>query len=269
MSARPRTVVLVAGTGTDVGKTWVAAQLLAAWRHAGYQVAARKPAQSYELPHSYELAHSHQLPESERPARSTDRPGSGASVPSKNRPRSAATDLEVLTDAEVLGAASGEPATTVCRSERWYPVPLAPPMAAEVLGRPGFTVADLVAELDWPRPAVDFGVLEVAGGVRSPQASDGDAVDVACLVQPDQVVLVADAGLGTINGVRLAVEALATVTAPAGCSAPVNVVLNRFDPAASLHERNRRWLAERCGLRVTAVGPGALSALAARLAPAG
>lgn len=255
MIARPRTVVLVAGTGTDVGKTWVASQLLAAWRHAGYQVAARKPAQSY------------QPAESERPACSADRPAADASAPSKHGPRSAA-DPELVTDAEVLGAASGEPATTVCRFERWYPVPLAPPMAAESLGCPGFTVADLVAELDWPRPAVDLGVIEVAGGVRSPQASDGDAVDVARLVQPDQVVLVAEAGLGTINGVRLAVEALATVSAPAGWSVPVNVVLNRFDPAVSLHERNRRWLAERCGLQVTAAGPAALSALAARLAPA-
>ena len=40
------------------------------------------------------------------------------------------------TDAEVLAAATGEPATTVCPAHRWYEVPMAPPMAASVLGRP-------------------------------------------------------------------------------------------------------------------------------------
>ena len=51
--------------------------------------------------------------------------------------------------------------------------------------------------------------METAGGVRSPQADDGDAVDLVRLLAPDLVVLVADAGLGTINAVRLCVDALA------------------------------------------------------------
>ncbi len=45
---RPRRVVAVVGTGTDVGKTWVAARLLTDLRAAGLRVAARKPAQSFE-----------------------------------------------------------------------------------------------------------------------------------------------------------------------------------------------------------------------------
>ena len=53
-------------------------------------------------------------------------------------------------------------------------------------------------------------------------------------VRPDRVVLVADAGLGTINGVRLSMAALADW--------PVTVVLNRFDPADDLHVRNLEWL---------------------------
>ena len=45
---RPRRLVLVVGTGTDVGKTWVSAHLLATLRAAGLTVAARKPAQSFD-----------------------------------------------------------------------------------------------------------------------------------------------------------------------------------------------------------------------------
>jgi hypothetical protein len=44
---RPRVLVVVAGTGTGVGKTWVVAAAAAALRAAGHTVAARKPAQSF------------------------------------------------------------------------------------------------------------------------------------------------------------------------------------------------------------------------------
>ena len=83
-------------------------------------------------------------------------------------------------DAAVLGAASGEPAEVVCAPHRWYETAMAPPMAAEALGRPAFTIADLVDELRWSvgpaDPALDVGLVETAGGVRSPLAADGDGV---------------------------------------------------------------------------------------------
>jgi dethiobiotin synthetase len=117
---------------------------------------------------------------------------------------------------------------------------MAPPMAAEALGRDAFTVADLVAEMQWP-DGVDVALVETAGGVRSPIATDGDNVDLAGAVSPDLVVLVADAGLGTINAVRLAAAPFA---------APVVVMLNRYDGGDTLHRANRAWLAERDGFDV-------------------
>ena len=42
------TVVVVAGTGTGIGKTWVTAELGTALRRRGIAVAARKPVQSFE-----------------------------------------------------------------------------------------------------------------------------------------------------------------------------------------------------------------------------
>ncbi len=56
------------------------------------------------------------------------------------------------------------------------------------------------------------------------------------------MLLVADAALGTINVVRLSVDALA--------GHRVVVFLNRFDAADELHRRNRDWLATRVGLEV-------------------
>jgi dethiobiotin synthetase len=210
---------VVAGTGTDVGKTWVAARLLEHWRRAGLSVAARKPAQSFS-------------------------PGDGP------------------TDAEVLGGASGEEPTVVCPPGRWYPVPMAPPMAAVALGLSGAALADLVAELDWPETAVDVGLVETAGGVRSPQAHDGDVIDLVTAVAPDHVVVVADAGLGTVNAVRLTVAALA----PGPGHRLPDVVLNRYDPSSDLHRRNLAWLRDVDALTVTALTPAGLADLADRLA---
>ena len=122
---------------------------------------------------------------------------------------------------------------------------MAPPMAADVLNLPPFTVAELVAEVTFPA-GIDTGLVETVGGVRSPVAADGDSIDLLVALQPDAVVLVAHAGLGTINEVSLAVDALARATA-----APVEVVLNLFDPGGDLHIRNRHWLSARVGLHVT------------------
>jgi dethiobiotin synthetase len=213
---RPGRLVAVVGTGTDIGKTWVAARLLRELRRTGISVAARKPAQSFH-------------------------------------PDDDPADY----DATVLGAASGEPPETVCPRHRWYEVALAPPMAADVLGRPSFTVADLFEECRWPDQPVEVGLVETAGGLRSPIAEDGDCLLLVRALAPDLVALVADAGLGTINSVRLTADALAAN------SMPLVVVLNRFDAAVDLHRRNRDWLRERDGLSVL-VTPGDETELARR-----
>jgi dethiobiotin synthetase len=172
------------------------------------------------------------------------------------------TDDPSCYDAAVLGAASGEEPETVCAPHRWYEAALAPPMAAAVLGRPGFTLSDLVDELRWPDEPVEVGFLETAGGLRSPIAEDGDCLALVEAVAPDCVVLVADAGLGTINAVRLTADALGQL------SAPVFVVLNRFDPALELHRRNLAWLSARDNYQVFAT-PGAEGKLATRVRSVG
>jgi dethiobiotin synthetase len=187
-------ILFITGTGTEVGKTFVAAALARHLRGAGHRVVARKPVQSFE-------------------------PG------------------DTSTDADVLAAATGEDPRVVCPAHRWLPAAMAPPMAADTLGLPPFTIADLASELDAPAEGIAF--VEGAGGVRSPIAADGDNVDLADALQPDRVVLVADAGLGTINLVRLSVDALR--------AHDIAVLLNRYDARDPLHARNAAWLREHDG----------------------
>jgi dethiobiotin synthetase len=220
---RPERIVLVCGTATEVGKTWVSSQVLRELRARGVTVAARKPAQSFD----------------------TDAEGAR---------------LGGATDAEVLGEASGEDPDEVCHPFRSYHRAMAPPRAAEALGLPPFTVADLIQELLWPPAQVQVGVVEMVGGVRSPQAADGDTTEFITGLVPDLVLLVADAGLGTLNGVRMSMDALHTVTRAAR-EIPVVVVLDRFDGHHDIHRRNRQWLTDRLGYLVV-VAPGEETVLA-------
>ncbi len=213
---RPRLVVAVSGTGTEVGKTFTAARLLRGLAEQGLTVAARKPVQSYS-------------------------PGE-------------------ITDSELLAGASGESPDAVCPPPRSYPLPMAPPMAAQVLGRPSPTIEDLTGEINasWPSSGpIDVGLVEGAGGVASPLADDGDTASLAFRLPADVVVVVADPSLGVINLVRLCARALQTL--------PLIVHLNRADPHDSLHLRNRDWLVERERLTVTTSAEGLVGEIISRL----
>ena len=194
-------IVVVTGTGTDIGKTWFTAATIDALRAEGHDVAARKPVQSF------------------------------------------APDDPAPTDADVLARATGERVAVVCPPHRWLPMAVAPPMAAAALERPAFTIAELVAEVRGlaPEPGVIV-FVEGAGGARSPIADDGDTIALAHALAADRVVIVADAGLGTINAVRLTAGALSSWT-------PV-IALNRYDDANALHRANHAWLSERDGFTI-------------------
>jgi dethiobiotin synthetase len=169
----------------------------------------------------------------------------------------------------------------VCPAHRRYEVAMAPPMAAEVLGRPMIRMAELLEELatSWSVPPPSrspnggsAGVVELAGGVRSPIAHDGDGVDLIGGLAPDLVVVVADAGLGTINAVRTALDALRTPVIAGSAGAfdiPVVVHLNRFDPDEDLHRRNLAWLSQRLPSAAHAAAPSTSPAelVAAVLSP--
>jgi dethiobiotin synthetase len=145
------------------------------------------------------------------------------------------------TDAELLAQATGESEADVCPAHRHYPLALAPPMAADLLQRPRILLDELLHELHLPE-SLDLALVEAVGGLLSPLAHDADSVDLARRLQPCRVILVADAGLGTLNAVRLSLECLSPLSAV--------VFLNRFDTDNELHRLNRQWLIERYGAAV-------------------
>lgn len=157
-----------------------------------------------------------------------------------------------VTDVDVLSSATGEPKGDICPIYRRYELPMAPPIAAEALGCPPFTIGELIADLSLPDSGV--ALVEGVGGPRSPLASDGDSVTFIDQLRPDHVVLVAHSRLGAINDVLTSRDALGTD--------PL-VFLNYFDPADDLQVRNLSWLKEKEGLAVF-TDP---AAIAMRLAP--
>jgi dethiobiotin synthetase len=198
---RPPRVVLVAGTATEVGKTWVACSLTHRLRATGINVAARKPVQSFD-------------------------------------PRDA-----LGKDSRLLADATGEAEDLVCPARFTFPLAMAPPMAAEALGRDAPTIDELCRWLSssWP-PGVELGLVEAVGGVRSPLGADGDTTDLVRELDPDLVLLVSQPALGAINAVRSASSGLAPW--------PVVVFLNRYDGAEEVQRRNRVWLSQRDHLDV-------------------
>lgn len=169
-SHRPDRLVVVTGTGTEIGKTWVGAALARALRDRQATVAARKPAQSFEAgddPSALDAA---------RLAAATGESPEAVCPEHRHYPLAMAPPM--------AAAALGRPPFTVAD------------LAAEVTG-------------SWPSAPVDVGLVEGAGGVAAPQGDDGDTVALIRALDPDLVVLVAPPGLGTLNLVRLSVGVLA------------------------------------------------------------
>lgn len=166
---RPRLLVLVTGTATEVGKTWVSCALLRLARARGLSVAARKPAQSFEPDSDPSSADAVQLA------------AASGSVPSVVCPQG--RSYPVAMAPPMAAAALGQPVPTLDELAAW-------------------------ARSSWPAGGCDLGLVEGAGGVSSPLAGDGDSAGLARALGADRVVLVADPVLGVINAVRLSVAAL-------------------------------------------------------------
>jgi dethiobiotin synthetase len=117
------------------------------------------------------------------------------------------------------GVAPGEPGdladvvrlaapSTVCELAR-YPDPLAPASAARRAGRPPLDPQVAVAAARLLAQSHDLVLIEGAGGLLVRFTADGTLADVA-LGLDAPVLIVAAAGLGTLNATALTVEALRT-----------------------------------------------------------
>ncbi|WP_433263673.1 dethiobiotin synthase [Actinosynnema sp. CS-041913] len=155
-------VLVITGTGTEVGKTVVVAALAALAAADGRRVAVLKPAQT---------------------GVAADEPG----------------DL-----AEVIRLAG--PVTT--RELRRYPDPLAPATAARRAGQPTVHPSEVAAaavDLDHTH---DLVLVEGAGGLLVHFDDEGTTIADAAWALNAPVLVVAHAGLGTLNTTALTTEAL-------------------------------------------------------------
>ncbi len=167
-------VIFVTGAGTDLGKTYVACALLRALHEAGRSVLALKPVIS--------------------------------GVAAVGDPDFDASDTARLLVA--AGVAPTPEAIQACSPWR-FTAPLAPDMAAAAEGRT-LALADVIA---WSRRQIadaepgGLVLIEGAGGVMSPIASDGLVLDwIAALDYP--ALLVAGTYLGAISHALTALSAL-------------------------------------------------------------
>ncbi len=195
--------LFVAGTDTGVGKTQVAAALLALLAERGMRPAPFKP---YE---------------------------------------SGCQDLRRPQDALTLRAAarSDDALDDICPHR--FRAPLAPGVAAARLGRAPKWSRTLEAFRRFDGRSL---IAEAAGGLLVPLDAKREVIDlIQALALP--VVLVARAGLGTLNHTALSIEALR-----ARRVAIHAVVLVRSTPERDASQRdNARWIQRRHGVRV--LGP--------------
>lgn len=132
-------------------------------------------------------------------------------------------------DSELLADAAGCSRTEVC--DRQIPLAMAPPRAAALLGMPPVLMSELVAAVPRHTEPSQWVFVEGAGGIASPIADDGDNRDFLDVLDPDITIVVADAGLGTVNACTLAHAYLD--------ARPHFFFLNRYDASDPLHVDNR------------------------------
>ncbi|MFG3257647.1 dethiobiotin synthase [Streptomyces sp. NPDC048172] len=159
----PKGVLVVSGTGTEIGKTVTTAALAACAVRAGRSVAVLKAAQT----------------------------GVGADEPG---------------DAEEAARLAG-PRVTVAELAR-YPEPLAPATAARRARLPYVGPADIAEAAAKLAAAHDLVLVEGAGGLLVRFDAAGGTVADAARALAAPVVVVAAAGLGTLNATALTAEAL-------------------------------------------------------------
>lgn len=188
--------LFVAGTGTDVGKTYVTGLLVKTLQNCGAHSAYFKAAMS-----------------------GNERDVRGQLVPG---------------DALYVKKQSGidQPLDSMCRY--LYEAAVSPHLASMMEGNP-MVLSHVLRRYDVLCTSYDYVTLEGAGGIVCPLRFDDQKIlqEDFIKARPMNVVLVADAGLGTINAVVLSVEYMKTRDISVK-----GMIFNRFEPGNRLHEDN-------------------------------
>lgn len=202
--------LFVTGTGTDVGKTYVTGLILKKLREYGARAAYFKAAMSGN-------------------ARRPD----GSLIPG---------------DAVHVKTVSGiaQPLADMCPYV--YETAVSPHLAARLEGNP-IDLARVLDGFDRLGGAYDYVTAEGSGGILCPLRHDGQTIQLEDFIQARNLpcLLVADAGLGTINAVGLTAAYMQARRIPLR-----GIFFNRYEPGNPLHEDNRRMCEEMAGVKVLA-----------------
>lgn len=206
----------IIGTGTDVGKTYVTGLLLKHALEASHKAAYYKPAMS-----------GNRLDET------------GQIIPG---------------DACEVKRISGslQPVDSMCSFV--YQAALSPHLAAKQAGRL-IDQAVIAADLDKLAAGYDMILLEGCGGIICPFRDDDSLIMQQDLIEAysDRTILVADAGLGSINATVLSVHYLTAHSLPLN-----GIILNNYQPDNPMHRDNYRMIERLSSHPVIAtVSPGA------------
>ena len=177
--------LLITGTDTNVGKTWVTCLIARQLMACGLRVAAYKPVCSGAI--------------------ITSTRESSETITGTMAGISPVNSHVIWEDIERLKAVIGEEWSEEIICPQRFLAPLAPPIAAKQEGR----IVDFLRMLSgaYQFPGADVLLIEGAGGWLSPLTDQFTVADVAAKLRAP-VLIVARAGLGTINHTLLTIESI-------------------------------------------------------------
>lgn len=200
--------LFITGTGTDVGKTYAAGLLLRKLSEAGMNAGYFKAAMS-----------------------GNSRDSEGNLLPG---------------DAVWVKRVSpvSQPLESMCPYV--YETAVSPHLAAKIEGNP-VDLENVLRHFDALCDQYDWVVAEGSGGILCPLRWDDRKIGLADFVRSRRLcsLVVADAGLGTINAAVLTIEYMRTHRLPVK-----GILLNRFEPGNKLHEDNLLMCERMTGIRV-------------------
>lgn len=203
-------VLFVTGTGTDVGKTYVTGLLVKKLREIGKNAAYYKAAMSGNV-----------------------RQADGSLLPG---------------DALQVKQLSGIQQSVDEMCPYVYETAVSPHLAAKLEGNP-VEMERVLETFDAVCSKYEYVTAEGSGGILCPLRFDDKKVQLEDFIKARQLpcLLVADAGLGTINAVVLTVEYMRAHSIPVK-----GIIFNRYETGNPLHEDNLFMCQTMTGLQVVA-----------------
>ncbi len=202
--------IFITGTGTDVGKTYVTGLIVKKLKESGMNAAYYKAAMS-----------------------GNERTEKGMLLPG---------------DAQYVKTVSGIEQSLACMCPYVYEAAVSPHLASRIEGNP-VMLQEVVKGFEEVCRQYDYVTMEGSGGILCPICFDERELWLEDVIRELGLssLIVADAGLGTINSVVLTVEYMRAKGLPVK-----GIIFNRFHPGDRMEEDNLRMCEHRTKLPVLA-----------------